>query len=218
MKTSDKGINLIKKYEGLRLKAYKCPAGVWTIGYGHTQGVKPNMTITEGQADAYLLEDLEKIEAYVNAYDSTYHWTQNEFDALVSFTFNCGKANLKNLLKEGRRSKQEISTHIPSYNKAAGVTLSGLVKRRKEEQALFNTITIKVESADYYPMYIGSSVNIDEVMEAIGATLDYDYLAKSKYLKRLPIAKANGIADYKGSAEQNKKLINLAREGWLRRV
>lgn len=135
MNVSQEGIDLIKKYEGCHLAAYKCPAGVWTIGYGHTRNVKEGDVITQAQADAYLLEDLKKSEDAVNDYYSKYKWSQNEFDALVSFAYNIG--NIKQLIAYGTRSRQVIAEKMLQYNKAGGKVLNGLVKRRQDEQALF---------------------------------------------------------------------------------
>ena len=137
MKTSQRGINLIKQFEGVRLTAYKCPAGVYTIGYGHTRGVKRGMKITEEEASAYLTDDLLNSEKAVERYDSVYHWNQNEFDALVSFTFNCGAANLRSLLRNGRRNRSQIAETLPLYRKAGGKVLKGLERRRAAEKALF---------------------------------------------------------------------------------
>ena len=137
MKTSQRGINLIKQFEGIRLTAYKCPAGVYTIGYGHTRGVKRGMKITEEEASAYLTADLLNSEKAVERYDSVYHWNQNEFDALVSFTFNCGAANLRSLLRNGRRNRSQIAATLPLYRKAGGKVLKGLERRRAAEKALF---------------------------------------------------------------------------------
>lgn len=138
-KIGQAGLALIKQYEGCRLAAYKCSAGVWTIGYGHTAGVHSGMTITQAQADAYLQQDIAKFEGYVNNpgyVPITENLNQNQFDALVSFAFNLGAGNLRKLCK-GRTAAQ-ISTAMPSYNKAAGKVLAGLTRRRKAEQALFN--------------------------------------------------------------------------------
>lgn len=137
MKTSQRGINLIKQFEGIRLTAYKCPAGVYTIGYGHTRGVKRGMKITEEEASVYLAADLLNSEKAVERYDSVYHWNQNEFDALVSFTFNCGAANLRSLLRNGRRNRSQIAATLPLYRKAGGKVLKGLESRRAAEKALF---------------------------------------------------------------------------------
>ena len=137
MKTSQRGINLIKQFEGVRLTAYKCPAGVYTIGYGHTRGVRRGMKITEEEASAYLTADLLNSEKAVERYDSVYHWNQNEFDALVSFTFNCGAANLRSLLRNGRRNRSQIAATLPLYRKAGGKVIKGLERRRAAEKALF---------------------------------------------------------------------------------
>ena len=137
MKTSQRGINLIKQFEGVSLTAYKCPAGVYTIGYGHTRGVKRGMKITEEEASAYLTADLLNSEKAVERYDSVYHWNQNEFDALVSFTFNCGATNLRSLLRNGQRNRSQIAETLPLYRKACGKVLKGLERRRAAEKALF---------------------------------------------------------------------------------
>lgn len=134
------GIALIKRFEGCRLTAYKCSAGVWTIGYGHTSGVHSGQVITQAQADAFLRQDLEKFERYVNstAYvPITAQLNDNQFAALVSFAFNCGQGNLKRLCA-GRNTAQ-IAAAMPQYCKAAGRKLPGLVQRRAAEVALFNT-------------------------------------------------------------------------------
>jgi len=138
MKTSNNGIELIKSFEGCRLEAYKCPSGVWTIGYGHTANVTPCMKITQAQADDFLRTDLVRFEKYVNQYDGVYHFTQNQFDALVSFTYNCGAGNLKKLVAGGLRTTKEISEALLRYNKGGGKVLPGLVRRRAAEKSLFD--------------------------------------------------------------------------------
>ena len=133
------GLALIKQYEGCRLAAYRCAAGVWTIGYGHTAGIHSGMTITQAQADAYLRQDIAKFEGYVNnpAYvPITANLNQNQFDALVSFAFNLGAGNLRKLCK-GRTTAQ-IAQAMTQYCKANGKVLAGLRRRRAAEQALFN--------------------------------------------------------------------------------
>lgn len=114
--------------------------GVWTIGYGHTAGVKPGQTITQAQAEEYLRQDCRKFERCVN--DAAYvpitaQLNQNQFDALVSFAFNCGAGNLKKLC--AGRSAAQIAAAMPQYCKAAGKTLAGLRRRREAEVSLFNT-------------------------------------------------------------------------------
>jgi GH24 family phage-related lysozyme (muramidase) len=133
MKTSKNGINLIKQFEGCRLTAYKCPAGVWTIGYGHTAGVKQGQKITQQQADTYLAQDLTVYEKHVN--DLKLNLNQNQFDALVSFCYNCGAGNLRTLVRN--RTLPQIADALLLYNKGAGVVLAGLVRRRKAERELF---------------------------------------------------------------------------------
>lgn len=136
MKISQEGFDLIKKYEGLKLTCYKCPAGVKTIGYGHTgSDVYFGMTITEEEAEALLRDDLRRFERHVESYNDCYGWTQNEFDALVSFAFNVG--NIRDLTYNGIRSKKMIAEKMLNYNKAGGKKLAGLVKRRQEEHDLF---------------------------------------------------------------------------------
>lgn len=133
-----KGLALIKKYEGCKLTAYEDSVGVWTIGYGHTKNVIKGMKITQAQADKFLKEDCQY---FANIVDNpkyvpiTSTLTSNERDALISFAYNVGPKNLKNLC--ANRNKTEIAEHIPAYNKAGGKVLSGLVRRRKEEQELF---------------------------------------------------------------------------------
>lgn len=134
MKTSQTGMNLIKQFEGCKLSAYRCPAGVWTIGYGHTENVQTGMVISHETADDFLRSDLTKYEAKVNKY-SQYSWRQNEFDALVSFAYNIG--SIDQLTANGFRSRAVIGDKILLYNKAAGKVLEGLTRRRKAEQALF---------------------------------------------------------------------------------
>lgn len=141
MKTSTKGIELIKSFEGGRLIAYQCPAGVWTIGYGHTgkvsgKPIKEGMKITEATATKLLKSDLARFEKLVRFYPS-YEWTQNEFDALVSFAFNIGSIN--QLTDYGSRTKEVIAKKMLLYNKASGKPLAGLTRRRKAEQKLFLT-------------------------------------------------------------------------------
>ena len=135
MRTNKKGINLIKKWEGYRDKAYICVGGVCTIGYGHTQSTELGTTCTKEQAEQWFVEDIERAEKQVKKYDSTYHFTDNEFSALVSFAFNIG--NINQLTANGKRSREEIKKAWLRYNKAGGKVLDGLKKRRSEELQLF---------------------------------------------------------------------------------
>lgn len=134
MKISTTGINLIKKFEGCVLHAYKDPIGKWTIGYGHTVGVKDGQWITQKQADTFLKNDLV---IYENGVIKTGLKTnQHQFDALVSFAYNCGVGSLKTLLNG--RTMNEVSKALLLYNKAGGRVLQGLVNRRKAEKVLFD--------------------------------------------------------------------------------
>ena len=138
---SECGLALIKKFEGCKLYAYKALSTekYWTIGYGHYgSDVRQGQTITQAQADALLRTDCASAEKAVNRYNDKYHWNQNQFDALVSFTFNCGAGNLSMLLGNGSRTISEISTKITAYNKAGGKTLKGLADRRAAEKELFD--------------------------------------------------------------------------------
>ena len=136
MNIGNKGLELIKSFEGCRLSAYKCPAGVWTIGYGHTQGVYEGMTISQAQADKFLFEDVKYYADAVDRYNSRFNFTQEEFDALTSFTYNCGVGSLQAVMS-CCNTKQEIAEECKLYNKGGGVVLAGLVRRRNEEYKLF---------------------------------------------------------------------------------
>ena len=139
MKTSNEGLSLIKKYEGCKLTAYRCPAGVLTIGYGHTRGVKNGMTITQGIADQLLREDIAPVEKQIN--DMRLELKQNQFDALVSFIFNLGVGNFNSsTLKKkiiAKASNAEIAAEFKKWTRAGGKVMPGLVKRRAEEAALW---------------------------------------------------------------------------------
>lgn len=137
MKLSNNGLKLIKEFEGCRLEAYLDPAGVPTIGYGHTSGVQIGQKISMEQAEEYLRQDVERFENHVMRYNSTYSWNQNQFDALVSFAYNIG--SIDQLTVSGRRTIGEISAKIPEYCHAGGKKLSGLVRRRTAEKELFDT-------------------------------------------------------------------------------
>lgn len=138
------GIDLIKSFEGCYLNAYKCPAGVWTIGWGTTEpidGVKPHegMVITQKQADELLIKNLKSYENAVNEY-VTYSINQNQFDALVSFAYNCGNGALKTstlLKKLNAGDVHGAANEFLRWNKANGKVLNGLTRRRETERKLF---------------------------------------------------------------------------------
>lgn len=139
------GLRLIKQFEGLKLKAYKCPAGIWTIGYGSTyykdgKKVKENDVITPGQADVLLLGLLESFEKGVDSFTRD-DINQNQFDALVSFAYNCGLANLKSstLLQKININPNDptIANEFHKWTRGNGKILPGLVTRRKAESDLY---------------------------------------------------------------------------------
>ncbi|KQF82688.1 muraminidase [Acinetobacter pittii] len=144
MKTSNSGLNRIKGFEGKRLNAYDDGVGVWTIAYGtikYPNGVrvKKGDTCTEQQAEDYLRNDLAKFEAAINKLVKV-PLTQNQFDALASFTYNLGETNLANstLLKRlNKGDYQGAADQFLVWNKAGGKVMKGLVRRREAERALF---------------------------------------------------------------------------------
>jgi len=139
MEISQEGLALIKKFEGCKLESYQCAAGVWTIGFGSTSGIKEGMEISQERADALLLEDVEVFEEAVNKAVQV-PLEQHEFDALVSWTFNLGPSNLNSstMLKVlNDNKKSEVPAQMRRWNKAGGETLQGLIRRREAESLLF---------------------------------------------------------------------------------
>lgn len=139
MEISNEGLELIKEAEGLRLKAYKCPAGVWTIGYGHTGGVRAGQTITLAKAEELLRCDVEWAERAVN--DTRVPLRQTQFDALVSLVFNIGagafaKSSLRRKLVAGAADKV-VASEFLKWKYSRGQILPALLKRRQKEAALF---------------------------------------------------------------------------------
>lgn len=141
MRTTNNAIDIIKRYEGLKLKAYKCPAGIWTIGYGHTSNVKKGDSISKSQAEELLLNDIKFFEEQVEALTECTLINQNQFDALVSFAFNLGIANLKKstLLKKIKVNPDDITIRkeFLKWVYANGEKLNGLIARRECEANLY---------------------------------------------------------------------------------
>lgn len=138
-KTGRAGRDLIKKYEGLRLEAYRCPAGVWTIGYGHIRTTTPDMKITAAKANLLLIEDLATAEKAVSRLVKV-ELNQSQFDALVSFVFNVGvgafeRSTLLRLLNAGEYD--DVPAQLARWNKVKGKVTRGLVRRREDEAKLF---------------------------------------------------------------------------------
>ena len=139
MKSTNYALLLIKSFEQLRLNSYLCPAGKWTIGYGHTDGVNQGMLITEKTADAFLKQDIQKAEDEVNRIDADL--TQEQFDALVSFVFNVGTqafrvSTLRKLIEHNPNDKK-IADEFRRWVYAGNKMLPGLVKRREQEIKLY---------------------------------------------------------------------------------
>lgn len=139
MKATNTAIELIKSFEQLRLNSYRCPAGVWTIGYGHTDGVNQGMLITEKTADAFLRQDIRNAEHCVN--QMGVDLTQGQFDALVSFVFNIGVqafriSTLRRLIMSNP-DDLEIADEFRRWVYAGNKKLPGLIKRREKEIELY---------------------------------------------------------------------------------
>lgn len=148
MRISDNGIRLIQEFEGLRLTSYLCSAGVPTIGYGATfyqdgSKVKLGQTITRDQANQLLKDHLKEFEGAVIGLLNKTKFNQNQFDALVSFTFNLGAANLakSQLLRfiKANPNDPKIAAELAKWNRAGGEVSRGLVRRRKKEAELYFT-------------------------------------------------------------------------------
>lgn len=210
MRTSEKGINLIIDFEGFCSKATKAVSTekYYTIGYGHYgKDVNENDTITKSDAIELLKKDIKKFETKVMKYNHVYCFTQNEFDALVSFAYNVG--NIDQLTARGTRTRKEIADAMLRYIKSGGTVLNGLRKRRVRERELF----LNCSTSNFYPKYTGASKDLDSVLSAIGVPTNL----YGTYKKRIPLAKANGIKNYTGSLTDNIRLLALAKSGKLKK-
>ena len=145
MHINERGIEIVKSFEGISLKPYLCPANVWTVGYGATVGsdgrrIAPDMgSISETEADALLLRDLESSEGWISRLIKT-ALTENQFSALTSFTFNVGAGALQRStlrMKLNRGEVQGAADEFPKWKFANKRILAGLVRRRAAERALF---------------------------------------------------------------------------------
>ena len=207
MTTSSKGIDLITSFEGLYLYSYDdltgkrvnkgepCK-GTLTIGYGHTgKDVYKGQTCTKEQAEKWLKQELSQCEKAV----SKYQLNQNQFDAMVSFAYNCGIGAMQKVL-----SSKNPTEHMAKYVNSKGVYLAGLDRRRKAEIKLYNT---PVNGKAYYPKCNSSINSIIDALHSIGVNNSFNFRSK--------IAAANGIKDYKGTADQNITMLKLLKEGKL---
>lgn len=139
MHISDEGISLVKKFEGCKLEAYQCAAGVWTIGYGSTHGVQEGDVWSQEKAEVMLIDELEEYGKYVEEL-VTLPLNQCQFDALASWTFNLGPSNLRSstMLKVLNSGDYEgVPNQIKRWNKVNGQVNDGLIRRREAEALLF---------------------------------------------------------------------------------
>ena len=211
MKISENGLKLIIDFEGFCPKATKAvkTEKYYTIGYGHYgKDVDEKQTITKEEALLLLKKDMKRFEAKVMKYNNCYNFTQNEFDALVSFAYNVG--NIDQLTVKGTRTKKEIADAMLLYIKSGGKVLNGLRKRRIREREFF----LNCSTSNFYPKYNGASKDIDIVLSSVGVESNF----YGNYKKRIPLAEINGIKNYTGSLSDNIKLLSLAKNGNLKKV
>jgi lysozyme len=142
MKISDNGLNLIKSFEGLELTAYLDTGHVWTIGFGHTKGVKEGQSITREQADIFLMNDIASAQSTVNSWVKV-PLSQNQYDALVSFVYNVGGESFrKSSMLRFLNSRQYVaaSQEFDKWTHDNGHVVKGLENRRKAEKFLFKQV------------------------------------------------------------------------------
>lgn len=138
----EKAKALIREFEGLRLEAYRCPAGVLTIGYGHTEGVKEGESITEAEAEQLLDSDIDKVAKQVKSV-VTVPLTNSQLDALIDFTFNLGIGNLKSSTLLKKLNAGDYIGAAEEFNKwvySGKTVLPGLIRRREIEKQLFLSV------------------------------------------------------------------------------
>jgi len=202
MKTSAEGINHIREFEGERLKAYKCSAGVWTIGVGHTSAagapeVSEGMTITAAESSTILARDLASFELGVDRMLEV-EVTQAQFDVLVSFAFNCGLGALKKstLLKRVNEGKHNaIPAELMKWTKAGGKEVSGLVRRRRAEAKLWR------------------GVDTEQPVDILEARLKPEQPKASKSITQSKEANAAVAAGGLGTIAVAQEVIPLVKEG-----
>ena len=185
-KISKNCLDLVKKFEGCRLTAYRDEVGVWTIGYGITNSdksitgttIKRGLKISKETAEKWLEESLnKKYLPLVLKYDE-YNWNQNELDALVSFAYNIG--SITQLTAKGTRSKKTIAAKLLEYNKAGGKVYRGLTRRRKAEQKLFLTPVKKKSNKTIAKEVLAGKWgnNPERKKKLIAAGYDYEAIRK----------------------------------------
>jgi len=199
------GLDLIKHFEGFRAQAYICPAGVWTIGYGHTSGVSSGQRVTEQKAEQLLHEDLADAQAAVERYIAV-PLTDNQFAALVSFTFNLGAGNLKTSTLRRRLNTNDydaVPSELARWVKANGKTLEGLFRRRAAEGELFMRPDDAAVSTEVPPM----PQRVESVEENIPGRVEKGYLNDDTTLEI-------GCADDWGD-EQYLRLFQNVPDGYV---
>ena len=180
MRMSAAGLAVVKEFEGLRLKAYKCPAAVWTVGYGHTSAagnpiVTPELVITNAEAEQILERDMVQYEDGVRKFVKV-ELTQNQFDALVDFAYNAGVGALQKstLLKKVNAGKfDEVPAEFMKWTKGGGKELPGLVRRRRAEVKLWRGLDteapVPTSQARFQPDQPKASKSITQSKEAHAA-------------------------------------------------
>lgn len=160
---TQKCLKMIEQFEGCILHSYKCLSSeeYYTIGYGHYGISDPNLTITEKQAEEYLMSDLKIIYDILENYDRYYEFTDYEYDALVSFCYNLGAGIMSQLTKNYTRNKIEIADAMLRYNKSGGAIVSGLVTRRVAENKLFTK-----------GIYPDGSASVDTIIDSVDELWD----------------------------------------------
>ena len=209
MEISQKGLNLIKEFEGCVLHSYYDAVGILTIGYGTTNAdasiigtrIYDGMTISQETAEEWLRKSVNnKYVPQVMKYDNVYHWNQNQLDALTSFAYNIGSIDA--LVAYGQRSISEISNAMLLYDKAGGQTLVGLTRRRKAEKELFDTPYTDnwVLGEKGWRYKVGNDVARNRWMTIEGKNYYFKangYMASNEYIKSASY-KVNGILYYVG--------------------
>lgn len=166
MKTSARGIALLKQFEGFRERAYKDVAGVWTIGYGFTEGVREGDVLPREEADARLVSELAKYEHAVRLATATQEPNQNQFDAMVCLAWNIGINGFKKSTVVKAHNRQDFAAAARAFslwNKVGGKVVNGLVRRRAAEAALYLEPIMETEPmpqrVDAEPKFTESNIN-----------------------------------------------------------
>lgn len=210
MTTNQRGIELIKSFEGCRLAAYKAlPTEMfYTIGWGHYGAdVGAHQQITQAEADQMLVKDLVKFEKYVETCAGHLNLNTNEFSALVSFTYNCGPGNLKKLVTG--RTKEQIAEAMLTFNHAGGKELAGLTRRRQKERELFKMsirqITIGSARIDEYGKATGGKDG-DQTGKEVSTQPYYNHSKGWRCFRHKDKHKAQLIGNAMAKACENNKI------------